>query len=46
MSNGEVKIGGDGVSKIEVKKNEIQLQGRMKFVKFRCIYIYISRCLI
>ena len=43
--DGEAEIGGGGVSKIEAKKNEIQLQDRMN-TKIREIqvYIYISHC--
>lgn len=43
MSNGEVEIDGGGVSKIEAKKNEIQLQGRMNTeIREIQVYIYIS----
>lgn len=43
--DGEAEIGGGGVSKIEAKKNEIQLQGRMNTeIREIQVYIYISRC--
>lgn len=38
--DGEAEIGGGGVSKIEAKKNEIQLQGRMN-TEIREIQVYI-----
>lgn len=41
--DGEAEIGGGGVSKIEAKKNEIQLQGRMNTeIREIQVYIYIS----
>ena len=43
--DGEAEIGGGGVSKIEAKKNEIQLQGRMNTeIREIQVYIYISHC--